>query len=65
MADTPASPRKCGALDTQQCKSADVATRGGCVIETADGIAHVEGLPGTMASELLRFEDGPALELKP
>ena len=40
-------------------RPADVATEeGGHVIETADGIAHVEGLPGTMANELLRFEDG-------
>ena len=30
----------------------------GHVTETADGIARVEGLPGTMANELLRFEDG-------
>ena len=40
-------------------RPADVATEEvGHVIETADGIAHVEGLPGTMANELLRFEDG-------
>lgn len=32
--------------------------RSGTSSETADGIAHVEGLPGTMANELLRFEDG-------
>ncbi len=30
----------------------------GRVALAADGIAHVEGLPGTMANELLRFEDG-------
>lgn len=30
----------------------------GRVALTADGIAQVEGLPGTMANELLRFEDG-------
>ncbi|MDO5700682.1 MAG: F0F1 ATP synthase subunit alpha [Bowdeniella nasicola] len=30
----------------------------GRVTLTADGIAQVEGLPGTMANELLRFEDG-------
>src|SRR5690349_9550277 len=34
------------------------ATEVGTVIDTADGIAHVEGLPGAMANELLRFEDG-------
>ena len=30
----------------------------GTVTVTADGIAQVEGLPGAMANELLRFEDG-------
>ncbi|HHT41490.1 MAG TPA: F0F1 ATP synthase subunit alpha [Actinomyces sp.] len=30
----------------------------GRVTQAADGIAHVEGLPGVMANELLRFEDG-------
>lgn len=30
----------------------------GQVLETADGIARVSGLPGTMANELLTFEDG-------
>ncbi|WP_221585737.1 F0F1 ATP synthase subunit alpha [Microbacterium sp. G2-8] len=30
----------------------------GSVIDAADGIAHVEGLPGVMANELIRFEDG-------
>ncbi|OKL54204.1 F0F1 ATP synthase subunit alpha [Bowdeniella nasicola] len=30
----------------------------GRVTLAADGIAQVEGLPGTMANELLRFEDG-------
>ncbi|HZL81721.1 MAG TPA: F0F1 ATP synthase subunit alpha, partial [Demequina sp.] len=30
----------------------------GRVTVTADGIARVEGLPGTMANELLRFADG-------
>jgi F-type H+-transporting ATPase subunit alpha len=34
------------------------ATEVGHVIDTADGIAHVEGLPGAMANELLRFADG-------
>ena len=34
------------------------ATEVGSVLDTADGIAHVEGLPGAMANELLRFEDG-------
>src|SRR5699024_3376533 len=30
----------------------------GTVTLAADGIAQVEGLPGVMANELLRFEDG-------
>ncbi len=30
----------------------------GYVIDTADGIAHVEGLPSAMANELLKFADG-------
>src|SRR5690606_42155227 len=33
-------------------------TEVGTVIDAADGIAHVEGLPGAMANELLRFDDG-------
>mgnify|MGYP002651145513 CR=1 FL=1 len=32
----------------------------GRVVDAADGIAHVEGLPGVMANELLTFEDGTA-----
>ncbi|QEE61750.1 F0F1 ATP synthase subunit alpha [Salinibacterium sp. dk2585] len=30
----------------------------GHVVDAADGIAHVEGLPGVMANELIRFADG-------
>src|SRR3954469_9036106 len=30
----------------------------GIVADAGDGIAHVEGLPSTMANELLEFEDG-------
>src|SRR2546423_1805533 len=30
----------------------------GIVADAGDGIAHVEGLPSTMASELLEFQDG-------
>ena len=30
----------------------------GRVISAADGVAHVEGLPSTMANELLTFQDG-------
>lgn len=34
------------------------STEVGTVIDAADGIAHVEGLPGVMANELVRFQDG-------
>ncbi|MEP6480913.1 MAG: F0F1 ATP synthase subunit alpha [Rhodoglobus sp.] len=30
----------------------------GYVVDAADGIAHVEGLPGVMANELIKFSDG-------
>jgi F-type H+-transporting ATPase subunit alpha len=30
----------------------------GTVVDAADGIAHVEGLPGVMANELIKFSDG-------
>src|SRR3978361_436217 len=30
----------------------------GTVIDAADGIAHVQGLPGVMANELITFSDG-------
>ncbi|GAB3277013.1 F0F1 ATP synthase subunit alpha [Microbacterium sp. MEC084] len=36
----------------------DAATEVGTVTDAADGIAHVEGLPGVMANELVRFGDG-------
>ena len=35
-------------------------TEVGTVVDAADGIAHVEGLPGVMANELIRFADGTA-----
>src|SRR5690606_21303762 len=38
--------------------SGAAATEVGTVIDAADGIAHVEGLPGAMANEPLRFADG-------
>ncbi|PID97577.1 MAG: F0F1 ATP synthase subunit alpha [Actinobacteria bacterium] len=62
MADLSISPEEIrAALDSfvDSYSPAEVATEEvGYVTETADGIAHVEGLPGTMANELLRFEDG-------
>lgn len=33
-------------------------TEVGHVVDASDGIAHVEGLPGVMANELIRFADG-------
>ncbi|WBU38290.1 F0F1 ATP synthase subunit alpha [Homoserinibacter sp. YIM 151385] len=38
--------------------SAAATTEVGTVVDAADGIAHVEGLPGVMANELIKFEDG-------
>ena len=35
-----------------------VTTEVGYVLDAADGIAHVEGLPGVMANELITFADG-------
>ncbi|MGO1921210.1 MAG: F0F1 ATP synthase subunit alpha, partial [Microbacterium sp.] len=34
------------------------ATEVGTVVDAADGIAHIEGLPGVMANEILTFENG-------
>ncbi len=34
------------------------STEVGYVVDAADGIAHVEGLPGVMANELVKFQDG-------
>ncbi|MGW9114746.1 F0F1 ATP synthase subunit alpha [Microbacterium sp. NPDC055683] len=38
--------------------SGSAATEVGTVVDAADGIAHVEGLPGVMANELVRFANG-------
>jgi F-type H+-transporting ATPase subunit alpha len=38
--------------------SAAEKTEVGTVVDAADGIAHIEGLPGVMANELVRFADG-------
>ncbi|THG31490.1 F0F1 ATP synthase subunit alpha [Naasia lichenicola] len=43
-----------GSYEPESAKATEV----GYVIDTADGIAHVEGLPSAMANELLRFADG-------
>ncbi|RUR02022.1 F0F1 ATP synthase subunit alpha [Labedella endophytica] len=44
-------------VDSYESPSAG-ATEVGHVTNAADGIAHVEGLPGVMANELIRFADG-------
>ncbi|WP_150308445.1 F0F1 ATP synthase subunit alpha [Planctomonas psychrotolerans] len=38
--------------------TAAATTEVGYVTDAGDGIAHVEGLPGVMANELIRFADG-------
>ncbi|MGO1497641.1 F0F1 ATP synthase subunit alpha, partial [Agrococcus casei] len=62
MSDITISPEEIkGALadfvssyESENSKTAEV----GHVTDAADGIAHVEGLPGVMANELVRFADG-------
>ena len=62
MADLTINPAEIrAALDSfvDSYTPAEVATEEvGRVTEAADGIARVEGLPGAMANELLRFADG-------
>ncbi len=62
MADLTISPDEIRtALDTyvkSYKPSGDASAEVGRVTLAADGIAQVEGLPGVMANELLRFEDG-------
>lgn len=72
MTDLGISPDEIrAALDSyvESFKPVDTAVEEvGHVTETADGIAQVEGLPGAMANELLRFEDGTlglAMNLEP
>ena len=62
MADLKISPDEIrAALDTyvrSYRPSRNVESEVGHVTLASDGIAQVDGLPGAMASELLRFEDG-------
>jgi len=62
MAELTISPDEIrAALDTYVKSyepSGNVESEVGRVTLAADGIAQVEGLPGAMANELLRFEDG-------
>ena len=41
-----------------RAQGAAAATEVGTVVDAADGIAHVDGLPSVMANELIRFSDG-------
>ena len=62
MADVTISPDEIRDALRDFVKSYDptkaTRTEVGFVLDAADGIAHVEGLPGVMANELIRFADG-------
>ena len=62
MADVTISPDEIRDALRDFVKSYDptkaTRTEIGFVVDAADGIAHVEGLPGVMANELIRFADG-------
>jgi F-type H+-transporting ATPase subunit alpha len=62
MADVTISPDEIRDALKDFVKSYDPTTASktevGYVIDAADGIAHVQGLPGVMANELIRFADG-------
>ena len=62
MAELTISPDEIRAALNDFAKSYEPAAAGktevGTVIDAADGIAHVAGLPGVMANELVRFADG-------
>ena len=62
MADLTISPDEIRDALKDFVKSYDPAsastTEVGYVIDAADGIAHVQGLPGVMANELIKFADG-------
>ena len=62
MADTTISPDDIRSALKDFVSSYDPAkaskTEVGYVIDAADGIAHVQGLPGVMANELIRFANG-------
>jgi F-type H+-transporting ATPase subunit alpha len=62
MADLKISPNEIrdalkGFVNSYEADKAS-RTEVGHVIDAGDGIAHVEGLPGAMANELLKFADG-------
>ncbi|MBF0671433.1 MAG: F0F1 ATP synthase subunit alpha [Salinibacterium sp.] len=62
MADVTISPDEIRSALKDFVQSYDpskaTTTEIGHVVDAADGIAHVEGLPGVMANELIRFADG-------
>ena len=62
MADTTISPDDIRSALKDFVASYDPSkaskTEVGYVIDAADGIAHVQGLPGVMANELIRFSNG-------
>ena len=62
MADLTISPDEIRDALKDFVKSYDPSTASktevGYVVDAADGIAHVQGLPGVMANELIRFADG-------
>ncbi|MCU1526179.1 MAG: synthase subunit alpha [Microbacteriaceae bacterium] len=62
MADLTISPDEIRDALKDFVKSYDPSTSSktevGYVVDAADGIAHVQGLPGVMANELIRFADG-------
>jgi len=61
MAELTISPEEIqNAIEEYVSSFAADATREevGTVVDTADGIAHVEGLPSAMTNELLEFNDG-------
>src|ERR1700709_1879404 len=62
MADNTISPDEIGDALKDSVKADEpgkaAANEVGYVTDAADGIAHVEGLPGVMANELVRFSDG-------
>ncbi|MCU1558454.1 MAG: synthase subunit alpha, partial [Microbacteriaceae bacterium] len=62
MADLTISPDEIRDALKDFVKSYDPSTSSktevGYVVDAADGIAHVQGLPGVMANELIRFSDG-------
>ena len=62
MADVTISPDEIRDALKDFVKSYDptkaTRTEVGYVVDAADGIAHVEGLPGVMANELIKFADG-------